>query len=129
MRSRDGAARIACWQRRQASKDPLTASGFGEPQRPPPHVAKDFLGLAFTLAIIGAILLFVTNGLASQCQAGLGQRSGPAGCSGMPAIANHVRGIGTLCVSACAALAVIAFIWYMFWGYKTNGQVEGDRDR
>ena len=27
------------------------------------------------------------------------------------------------------ALAVIAFIWYMFWGYKTNGQAGDDRGR
>jgi hypothetical protein len=26
-----------------------------------------------------------------------------------------------------AELAVIAFVWYMFWGYKTNGQAKGDR--
>jgi len=25
-------------------------------------------------------------------------------------------------------LAVIAFVWYMFWGYKINGRLEGDRD-
>jgi hypothetical protein len=127
MRSRDAAARIPCWQRWQAGKDPAAASGVGEPGRPLPHRAKDFLGLAFTVAIIGAILLFVTNGLASQCRESH-PRTGPGACSGIPAVAERIRGIGTLFVLACAALAVITFIWYMFRGYKTNGQVEGDRD-
>jgi hypothetical protein len=30
-------------------------------------------------------------------------------------------------VAACAALAAIAFIWYMFWGYKANGLARGTR--
>ena len=30
-------------------------------------------------------------------------------------------------VAACAALAVMAFIWYIFWGYKANGQAKGTR--
>jgi hypothetical protein len=128
MRSPDGTARIPCWQRRRAGRDPAEASGFGEPKRTLPHGAKDFLGLAFTAAIIGAILLFATNGLASPCRAAPGPRPGPGACSGIPAIANHVRVIGTLFVAACAVLAVIAFVWYMFWGYKIKGQPEGDRD-
>ncbi|MGN6172968.1 MAG: hypothetical protein ACTHPS_08455 [Streptosporangiaceae bacterium] len=128
MRSPDGTARIPCWQRRRAGRDPAEASGSGEPKRPLPHGAKDFLGLAFTAAIIGAILLFATNGLASPCRAAPGPRPGLGACSGIPAVANHVRGIGTLCVAACAVLAVITFVWYMFWGYKINGQLEGDRD-
>ena len=128
MRSRDATARIPCWQRWQAGKDPAAADGFGQRGRPPPHRAKDFLGLVFTVTIIGAILLFATNSLASQCRAEPHPRAGPGACSGLPAIANHIRGIGALCVLACAVLAVITFIWYMFWGYRTNGQVEGDRD-
>ena len=72
MRSPDGTARIPCWQRRRAGRDPAEASSFGEPRRPLPHGAKDFLGLAFTAAIIGAILLFATNGLASPCRAAPG---------------------------------------------------------
>ena len=126
MRSRDAAVRVPCWQHWRAGRDPAAASGFGEPARPLPHRAKDFLGLAFTAAIIGAILLFATNGLASPCRAAPGQR--PGACSGISAIANHVRVVGTLCVAACAVLAVIAFVWYMFWGYKINGRLEGDRD-
>lgn len=124
MRSRDGAARIRCWQ---LTKDPWTASGFEEPKGPPPQRAKDLLGAAVTLAIIGVYLLQVTNGLASRCVAELSPHTGPGACSGLPAMASHVRGIVTVCVIACAALAVIAFIWYMFSGYKTNGQARGDR--
>ena len=128
MRSRDAAARVPCWRRWQAGKDPAAAGEFGQPGRTPPQRAKDFLGLAFTVAIIGAILLFATNVLASQCRPEPHPRAGPGACSGLAAIADHIRGIGGLCVLACAALAVIAFVWYMFWGYKTNGQVERDRD-
>jgi hypothetical protein len=35
-------------QLRQLRKDLSTIPGFGEPQRPPPHKAKDFLGAAVT---------------------------------------------------------------------------------
>jgi hypothetical protein len=108
--------------------DPFAASDFDEAQRPPPHMAKDFLGAAVTLAVIGTILLQVTNRLASQCGAALHSRTGPGACSGLPAIANHAHGIMTLCVMACAALAVTAFIWYMLWGYKVNSQMRGNRD-
>jgi hypothetical protein len=123
MGSRDGVARIRCWELRRADKDPLMVSGFEEPGRPLPHRAKDFLGAAMTLAIIGAIFLSVTDSVASHCTSEPKPQAGRGACSGIPAIASHVRGIGTLCVLACAALAAIAFIWYMFWGYKTNGQV------
>ena len=112
------AGRIRCWQRWQASRDPSAV-----PRRAPSSVAKDFLGVAVTLAIIGAIVLQATNGLASQCGAKLNPRAGTAACSGMAAIANHAHGVVTLCVIGCAAMAAIAFIWYMFWGYKVNGQV------
>ena len=30
-------------------------------------------------------------------------------------------------VAACAALAAIAVIWYMFWGYKAKGQARETR--
>jgi len=33
----------------------------------------------------------------------------------------------TLFAIACAALAAAAFVWYMFWGYK-SGQTGGNRD-
>ena len=90
-------------------------------------MAKDVLGAMVTLAIIGAFLLQVTDGLASRCRAGPNPRAGPAACSGPAAFAHHVQGAVTMGVAACGALAAIAFIWYMFWGYKANGQARGTR--
>ena len=119
MRSRDTAGRVRCWQHR-GSMDALSAGGSGAPRRPP--VGKDFLGAAVTLAIIGAIVLQVTNRLASQCGTGSGPHTGPGACSGLPAIASHVQQVMTLGVIACTALAAVAFVWYMLWGYKMNGQ-------
>jgi len=128
MGSRDRAPRIRCWARRRAGRDALTVR-LQYPPRPPPRRAKDFLGAAMTVAIIGAILLFLTNGLASHCTAGPDPRTGSRICSGVPALAAHIRPAANLFVLACGALAVIAFIWYMFWGYKTNGQAGDDRGR
>ncbi len=71
MRSRNRAARIERRQFRRLTKDLSSLSRLGKPQRPPRHLAKDFLGAVATLAIIGAILLEVTNGLASRCRPGL----------------------------------------------------------
>ncbi len=122
MRSRSKTARRERRLFRQLSKDLATVSGFGEPPGPPPHGAKDFLGAAVTLAIIGVILLQVTNGLASRCRVP-SPRRGSGACSGLAAFAKHAHEAVTLSVAACAALAVTAFIWYMFWGYKTHGQV------
>ncbi len=122
MRSGRKAAR---WERRQfrrLTKGLSATGGSGEPARPPPHVAKDFLGAAVTLAIIGAILLEVTNGLASRCGTGPKPRAGPAACSGLAAFASHAHGAVTLGVAACGGLAVIAFIWYMCWGYRATGR-------
>jgi hypothetical protein len=102
--------------------DPLTAGGSGAP------VAKDFLGAAVTLAIIGAIVLQVTNRLASQCGPAPGAHTGPGACSGLPAIASHVRWAMTLFAGGFAALAVAAFVWYMFWGYKMNRQMGDSQD-
>jgi hypothetical protein len=123
--------RSACAQRRllrQLSKELSTVDGFGEPPKPPPHRAKDFLGAAVTLAIIGVILLQVTNGLASRCGARLNPRRGPGACSGVAAVAEHAHGAVTLGVAACAGLAAIAFTWYMLWGYKTGGQRIASQD-
>src|SRR5262245_48538393 len=119
MRSGGPAGRIRCWQRWQAGPGPSAA-----PRRSP-FTAKDFLGAAMTLAIIGAIVLQATNRLASQCGTGPNPRAGPGACSGVPAIAQHIDGIVTLCAIGCAALAATAFIWYMFWGYKSAGQAGG----
>ena len=113
---------------RQLSKDLSGVPGLGEPQGSPAHRPKDFLGAVVTLAIIGAILLQVTDGLASRCQAQPRPRARPGACSGMAAVANHAHGAVTLSVIACAALAAIGFIWYMFWGYKTNGHVRENGD-
>jgi hypothetical protein len=109
---------------RPASED------FDRPARPPRHKAKDFLGAVVTLAIIGAILLELTNGLASQCGAKLSASTGnPRTCSGVAAVADQARGAVDLTVATCAALAVITFVWYMFWGYKTSGQPHGSEER
>jgi hypothetical protein len=91
-----------------------------EPEGPQPHRAKDFLGAVVTLAVIGAILLDLTNVLASRCAAEPNPRTGRGSCSGMAAVAHHAHAAVTLSVAACAALAVIAFIWYMLRGYKTS---------
>jgi len=127
MGSRDGAARIRCWERRRAGRDALSVR-LQYPPRPPPRRAKDFLGAAMTAAIIGAVLLFLTDGVAAHCAAEPDPRTGSRVCTGVPALAAHIRPVATLCVLACGALAAAAFIWYMFWGYKANGQVSGDRD-
>jgi hypothetical protein len=44
------------------------------------------------------------------------------------ALAHHVDGAVTLFAIACAALAAAAFVWYMFWGYKSTGRADGNRD-
>ncbi len=127
MGARDGAARTRCWERRGAGGALLAVRDVEDAQRPPPSKAKDFLGAAMTLAIIGVIFLFVVNGLASPCLAEPKPRPGLGACTGITSIATHIRGIATLCVIGCAALAVAVFIWYMFWGYKTNGLAREDR--
>jgi len=112
-------ARMRCWQMRQASTDPFAVSDHVGSRGGPPRLAKDVLGAAATLAVIGAFLLQVTNRLARPCGAKLNQRVGSGACSGISAIASHAHEIVTLSVIACTALAAIAFIWYMLWGYKT----------
>jgi len=99
-------------------------SSLGEPYRPPPHIAKDVLGAMVTLAVIGVFLLQATIGLASRCRAGPNPRAGPAACPGPAAFAHHVQGAVATGVAACAALAAIAFIWYMLWGYKATAKPE-----
>jgi len=122
MGSRAGPARVRSWQQWQ--------EGTGD-SRPPPGwrrlVAKDFLGATATLAIIGAMLLFLTNGVAAHCAAAADPRTGARVCTGATAVAAHIRGIMTLCVLVCGALAVAAFIWYMFRGDKTSRPVGEDR--
>ena len=123
MRPHNRPARIGRREPGQAGPDPFTALAFEELGRPPPHLAKDLLGAAATLAIIGVFLLQVTNSLARPCRAHLNPRTGSGACSGMSAIANHADGVVTWGVAACAVLAAVAFVWYMFWGYKANEHV------
>ena len=120
MGSGEPAGRARCWQRWQASRDPSAAARW------PSSIAKDFLGAAMTLAIIGAIVLQATDRLAGPC--GAGPNPHPGACSGVSALAHHVAGAVTLFAIACGALAAAAFVWYMFWGYKSTGQAGGNRD-
>jgi len=102
---------------------------LGPPARPQRHKGKDFLGAVVTLAIAGAILVELTNGLASQCGRKATPGTGNArGCTGLAAFADQARGAVNVTVAACAALAVIAFVWYMLWGYKCNGQAQGSSE-
>jgi hypothetical protein len=128
MRSPHRSARIRRRYPAQAPRDPFTALAFEELERPPPHLAKDFLGAAATIAIIGAILLEVSNSLARPCRAPLNARTGPGTCVGISAIANHAHGVVTWGAAACAALAAATFVWYMFWGYKANRHIGGNRE-
>jgi hypothetical protein len=110
----------------QPPRDAFTALAFEELQRPPAHRAKDFLGAAATLAIIGAILLQVTNSLARPCRVQLNPRARPGTCAGISAIAHHAHGVVTWGAAAFAVLAAATFAWYMFWGYKANGHLGGN---
>jgi hypothetical protein len=113
MRSHGRGAR---WERRQfrkLTKDLAALRGLGEPVRLARHLAKDALGAVVTLAVIGVFFLQLTDGIASHC------RTGPGRCSGVAAVAHHAQVTVTLSVAACLVLAAMAFVWYMFWGYKT----------
>ena len=121
MRSRGKAARMDRRELRKLDRELSKIGGFSDPPEPRPHKAKDFLGAVVTLAVIGAILLEMTNVLASRCQVKLNPRAGAGTCTGVAAVAYHVHVAVALSVAACAALAVTAFTWYIFWGYKTNG--------
>jgi hypothetical protein len=128
MRPRDGAARVRCWELRQERSSPAAASSFAGPRRPPPRPGKDFLGAAVTLAIIGAIVLQTTNRLASRCGAAANPHRGVGACSGISAFAHQADGVVTVSVIACTALAALAFVWYMLWGYKANQPTGEDGD-
>jgi hypothetical protein len=112
---------------RRMSKVLSAIPGFRETRRRAPHLAKDFLGAAVTLAVVGVFGLQVTNGLASRCGTGLNPHA-HAACSGVAGVARHAQGVVTLIVISFAVLAVMSFIWYMLWGYKTNAQVRKYRD-
>jgi hypothetical protein len=131
MSSRGRVPRARCWQARQLNAGAVPAGSFGRSRRPPPHLAKDLLGAVVTIALVGLILLFVLNGAAAPCDAAPPRRAGAAACSGIAAVASHVRGIGTIFVFAIGALAVTVFIWYLLWGYNTAGRAghRGDQDQ
>jgi hypothetical protein len=128
MSSSRRSARIRRRYPAQPPRDPFTALAFEELQRPPPHQAKDFLGAAATLAIIAVILLQVTDSLARPCRAQPNLRAGSGACAGISALANHAQGVVTWGAAACGALAAATFVWYMFWGYKANTHLSGNRE-
>ena len=79
-------ARRRCWQMRQASKDPFAVSDLVGSRRRPPHMAKDALGAAVTLAVIRAFLLQAPNRLGSSVGgADAGTDAGQKLCSCAPA--------------------------------------------
>jgi hypothetical protein len=81
----------------------------------PPRRGQGFLGLTASLTIVGAILLYYTNALASQCRATLKPYTGPVTCQGLAAAAHHVQGPLAICVIACAVVFGIAFVWSLLW--------------
>ena len=126
MRSPRRSARVRRRHPAQEPLDPFTARAFEELERPPTHPAKDFLGAAVTLAIIGAVLLEVTNALARPCRAQPNPRARPGTCAGISAIASHAHGAVTWGAAACGVLAAATFAWYMLWGYKANRHLGGE---
>jgi hypothetical protein len=97
------------------SKHPYTAGHQQASGHSPPRRGQGFLGATATLAAIGAILLYYTNALASQCRADLKPRTGPGACSGLPDAAYHLQGLVTAGVIACVAVFAITFIWSLLW--------------
>src|SRR5215813_13794599 len=97
-------------------------SGFGVVARPSRNTGKDVLGVTVTLAVVGVFLLQVTNGLACRCAAELNAGTGAHACGGITAMAHHAQLAVAVSVAICAALAVIAFVWYMLWGYQARAR-------
>jgi hypothetical protein len=114
--------RMRCWQMRQGSEGAFGISDHLGSRRRSAHMAKDVLGAVVTLAVIGIFVLQATNRLASPCNRKFSERTGSGTCSGLSAIANHAHEIVMLCVIACTSMAAVAFVWYMVWGYKTQGR-------
>ena len=81
----------------------------------PPRRGQGFLGATATLAIIGAIILYYTNALASKCAADVRQRTGQAICSGLPGLAHHLRLPITVGVIACVVVFAATFVWSLLW--------------
>src|SRR5215831_19157515 len=122
MGSGEPAGRARCWQRWQAGRDPSA------PRRPPSSIAKDLLGAAMTLAIIGAIVLQATNRLAIPCSAGRDPRTGPGACSGASAPPHQAAGPCPFSPTPAAARAGGPFVGKFFGGKKGGGRGGGNRD-
>jgi hypothetical protein len=71
-----------------------------------PSRGQGFLGAAISVTIVGAILLYYTNAVASPCRADV--KSGA--CSGLAAAAHHIQGPLSICVIASVAVFAITFI-------------------
>jgi|SRR5215472_17790284 len=97
------------------SEHPYLA-GYQQARRhSPPRRGQSFLGLAASVTIVVAILLYYTNAFASQCRATLKPHTGLAACHGLAAAAHHVQGPMAICVIACAVVFGIAFVWSLLW--------------
>jgi hypothetical protein len=81
----------------------------------PPRRGQGFLGLSASLTVVGAILLYYTNAVASQCRSTLKPHAAPAVCHGLPAAAHHLQGPLAICVIASAVVFGIAFVWSLLW--------------
>jgi hypothetical protein len=81
----------------------------------PPRRGQSFLGATASLAIVGAILLYYTNSLASRCKADLASRSGHAVCAGLPGLARHVQLPVTVAVIVCVGIFAVTFVWSLLW--------------
>jgi hypothetical protein len=97
------------------SEHPYPAGYRQVRQHVPPRRGQGFLGLAASFTIVGAILLYYTNALASQCRATLKPHAEPAMCHGLPAAAHYLQGPLAVCVVACAVVFGIAFVWSLLW--------------
>ena len=81
----------------------------------PPRRGQSFLGLSASLTIIGAILLYYTNAIASQCRSTVKLHAGSAVCHGLPAAAHYLQGPLAVCVIASAVVFGIVFVWSLLW--------------
>jgi hypothetical protein len=81
----------------------------------PPRRGREFLGLSASVTTVGAILLYYTNALASQCRSIVKLHAVPAVCHGLPAAAQHLQAPLGVCVIASAAVFGIAFAWSLLW--------------
>ena len=124
----DRMTRMRCWQMRQGSDGAFGISDHLRSRRRSAHMAKDVLGAVVTLAVVGVFVLQATNRLAGSCHRKFSERAGSGTCSGMSAIANHAHEIVTLCVIVFTSMAAAAFVWYMIWGYKTQGRTRVRQD-